>query len=296
MKKVLALALVFVMTALCLTGCGKTDATKNVIEMIKGIGEVTDESGDYLSEIEAAYKKLTEKEQKKVGNYSKYEKALEEYNEIYEFNFNVLTIKDAAMTTFSKENYSFEELITLGRELLDKYDAMSDKRKESVVDEISELEAAIGIIETYRKNAVACAASYCKAFLEVYKANNYEITDIGCICQIRNDTQYMFFALAAKNSSKEAKYYSQARFAEPNVYKAMINNPEIFFADKPVDDDSDALENRNFTLSVEEVMAEVNAGAEETTAAAAEETTAETAEETAAEELPAETSAETTEA
>lgn len=268
MKKFIALTLIFVLTVTCFTGCGKTDATKNVIEMIKSIGDVTDESGDFLDDIKEAYDALTEREQKKVSNYSRYEKAVEEYNEIVNFNTLVVTCVDAAVTDFSSDSISFDEIISTAEDLLSQYDKMSKKRKALVTPEIDELESAIETIEGYRSNAIKCAAVYCKAFLEVYAENNYEITDIGCICQLRDDTQYMFFALTAKNDKKEVNYYAQARFAQPNIYNAIVKNPEYFFATEPVDESSDALASRNITLSLEDVINEINNPTEETTAAA----------------------------
>ena len=252
MKKIIASLVLVCLVAVCFAGCAKTDAAKNVIAMIKTIG--TDTDGAYLDEIASAYDALNAKEKKQVGNYNKYEKAKSEYDEITAFNDDIAAVVDASTTSFSQSTVNFTELIERGYELLDEYEDMKKSRQESVVG-IDKVPAAIEVLEEYEDNAVNCAGAYCKAFLEINKDKNYEITDLGCIMQIREGKQYLFFALTYLDGEKEENVYSTARFGDPSVYTVLCERPDIFYVDEPVDETSDALANRNIELSLEEVLA-----------------------------------------
>lgn len=70
MKKWIALLL---MLALCLalTGCGKSEEVKNVEAMIKGLGEITEESLESVFEARKAYDALSDEDKEKVKNIDK---------------------------------------------------------------------------------------------------------------------------------------------------------------------------------------------------------------------------------
>jgi hypothetical protein len=66
---------------LLLTACQSADA-KEVQQKIASIGEVTEESGPLLEEIQGAYAKLDEKAQKSISNKKVLEQAIQEYDQL----------------------------------------------------------------------------------------------------------------------------------------------------------------------------------------------------------------------
>lgn len=81
MKKINALVLAVIL-CLSLSACGKSEAAKNVEAMIDALDEITIESIDAIRSAENAYDSLTEKEQKKVGNYKDLAAARVRYYEL----------------------------------------------------------------------------------------------------------------------------------------------------------------------------------------------------------------------
>ena len=78
MKKAISLLLALVM-CLSLCACGKSEAVKNVENLISGIGSVTISSSAAIKEAEEAYNALSDEEQTKVKNYSDLEKAKKDF-------------------------------------------------------------------------------------------------------------------------------------------------------------------------------------------------------------------------
>ena len=69
MKKIVALILALSMM-FALSGCGKSEAVKQVEELIGSIGKVSMDSNETILEARSAFDTLTDKEQKQVENYS----------------------------------------------------------------------------------------------------------------------------------------------------------------------------------------------------------------------------------
>lgn len=74
MKRICALVLALVMI-LSMCACEKSEAVKNVENLISGIGSVTISSFAKIQEAEEAYYALSDEEQTKVKNYKELEKA-----------------------------------------------------------------------------------------------------------------------------------------------------------------------------------------------------------------------------
>ena len=87
MKKVLALILALAMMFV-LCGCGKSEAAKQVEEMIDAIGEVAVDSGRAISDARNSYEQLSEKEQKQVSNLSVLEEAEDRYASLVEDHYD----------------------------------------------------------------------------------------------------------------------------------------------------------------------------------------------------------------
>ena len=67
MKKIISLILVLAL-CLSLTGCGKSEAVKNVESMIKSLGEISADSLEAVFAARKAYEELTDEEQETVKN------------------------------------------------------------------------------------------------------------------------------------------------------------------------------------------------------------------------------------
>lgn len=118
MKKVISLFLALVM-CLSLCACGKSEAVKNVEAMIDALMGATEYNVEEIEAIYAAFAELSEKEQKKVGNYDDFCKFSDAYyastlvGTWYPFAFMI----DALEESFSphyyivlNEDYTFESV------------------------------------------------------------------------------------------------------------------------------------------------------------------------------------------
>ena len=83
MKKILSIIVCSVLL-LSLVGCVKSDAAKNVDELIAGIGEVTLESEEKITSAEEAYEALTDKEKGQIENKNNLDEARNKYNVLLE--------------------------------------------------------------------------------------------------------------------------------------------------------------------------------------------------------------------
>lgn len=81
-RRILSIILAFVMIAVLLTGCGKSQAVKDVEAAISSIGEVTLDSDQSITNAEKLYDELSEKDVKAVENYSELTDAREKYNSL----------------------------------------------------------------------------------------------------------------------------------------------------------------------------------------------------------------------
>ena len=82
-SNVILLLLVIVLSLGSVTGCtamGPDEDTQAVIEQIDAIGTVTDDSGPAISQVEAAYRSLNDKQKEKVENYDTLAAARDDYD------------------------------------------------------------------------------------------------------------------------------------------------------------------------------------------------------------------------
>ena len=81
LKKSLVKVLLSLFICSSLWGCGKSNAVKNVEELIDGIGEVTADSEESIEEAEKAFNALSDKEKEQVENAAQLEQKKEEVKE-----------------------------------------------------------------------------------------------------------------------------------------------------------------------------------------------------------------------
>ena len=256
MKKIILAVFVIVLSAVLLTACGKTEATKQVEALIKAIGsDVGLESEEAINAALEAYDHLTDEEKDKVGNYKKLEKAKAEYDKLAGLNEYIAQMTDAAGTTFSKDDFDVSGLIGQYDEMVSVYEGLKDDEKAQIVG-YDQLEGAVAQLKDYDNAAQEAAAAYVKGFMEVFKDKGFTVTAVGCIKQIREDKEYHFFSLTYKDKEgNEHNAYSTARFVGANVINTIIARPDIFFAAEPATEDTDCLKYGNVTIDVEAAIA-----------------------------------------
>lgn len=263
MKKILLAAVICLLAALTLTACGgkKTEATKAVEAMIGDMGEITIDSADALGKIQEAYNALSAEEKERVKNYDKFEKALEtlkaekqRFASYDEMNAKIAEIVNAAGSTFSKDGTDYSKLIESGNAILEQYGKMSGEEK-SHIQMPDDFKSALETLGGYVSGTEAIATEYVKAFYTVYKDQKYEVTNIYCIKQIRNETQFHVFALTYKDAAgAEHTLYANARCSADTKAAAIAENADAFFAEKSVSDDFNAVTNGNVEINVENVL------------------------------------------
>lgn len=165
-------------------------------------------------------------------------------------------------TTTSKLNIDFENF----DELFNNAESAREEAGEGIAG--SDFEKNSDLLRAYRENAVECAKVYAKAFGELHK--NATIKKLGCIIQLIPSAQtgeyneYFLFAISYSEGGEDKNVYSTARYSDVSIYDGMIANPDMFFAAEPLNDSTNALENGNITIDLEELE---EAPAAETTAA-----------------------------
>ena len=249
MKKYVFASFMIALSCLLLASCGKTDATKRVISMIKDIGsDVGLDSDEAISMAQAAYDMLSDEEKAKVNNYNKLTDAADKYEKLVGLNDYISQAVNSADTTFSKDGFNVSGMLDQYDEMVSLYDSLSDSDKAQIQD-FDKLEAAMQQMQKYDDAAQEAAAAYAKGFMEVYKG--YTITAIGCIKQIRDEKEYHFFSLTYKDKEgNEHNAYSTARFVGSNVINTIIARPDLFFAEAPATEETDCLKNGNVTIDV----------------------------------------------
>lgn len=256
MKKIILAVFVIVLSAVLLTACGKTEATKQAEALIKAIGsDVGLQSEEAINAAQEAYDNLSDEEKDKVGNYKKLEKAKAEYDKLAGLNEYIAAMVDSAGTTFSKDGFDVSGLIGRYDEMVSVYEGLKDDEKAQIVG-YDQLEDAVAQLKDYDTAAQEAAAAYVMGFMEVYKGKGYTVTAVGCIKQIREDKEYHFFSLTYKDKEgNEHNAYSTARFVGANVINTIIARPDIFFAAEPATEDTDCLKYGNVTIDVEAAVA-----------------------------------------
>ena len=263
MKKILICCLVCLLAVLTLTSCKgkKTEATKAVEEMIKAIGTVTLDSEEQLNEIKKAYTALSADEKNRVKNYDDYQEAVNELKTIQtrfksydEMNATIQNVIDTAATSFSEDGVNYTDLIAAGQEILDRYEDMDKEAKENV-KVTDEFKTALETLKSIAGDTEAIAAEYVKAFYTVFADEKYEVTNIYCIKQVRDETQYNIFALTYKDAAgNETTLYANARCSNETKAATIAENKESFFAKSAVSDVFNAAENGNVPLDVDAVL------------------------------------------
>ena len=262
MKKILTMLLIFVLSLTLLAGCGKrTDAVKALEAQIDAIGEVTLDDADAVAAAQSAYAVLSEKEQKAVRNYDKLTEAADKlkalkakFKSYDEMNEAIDNILEAAESVFTSNDTDFSKLIEQGEAILEQYKDMDEDGK-AYVKANEALSEAIDALKAGVDRTTASAAEYVKAFNELYAEENYEVTAVYCIKQVRDETEYHIFALTYKDADgKETTVYANARCSANTTAGIIKENADAFFAAKPVSTDYNAAENGNVTLDLAAVM------------------------------------------
>lgn len=258
-KSIVSITLALVLTLSCavlFTGCGKTEATKNTIDLIKAIGNVDLNSADAINAANDAYTKLSEEERSKVSNYKKLEKAQETYNTVKGVNDDIAAVVNAAETTYSDETFKPSELVGKIDDIKSRYDDLKKYQKETI-ENYDKIDASVEKLNTYIDNAKKAAAKYLQAFTKTEKGAGATVTAVYCIKQIRNEgEEFHFMALTYKTADgTEKDVYSCARFTQDVSVDAIVERADTFYADAPVSDDSNAKTNGNVTLDLAEVQA-----------------------------------------
>lgn len=250
MKKIIALALSVLMILTLFAGCKKSEAAETVEALIKECPKsVTLDNAAAVEAAKEAYDALSDEDKELVGNAKKLEKAYEKYTELMDFKNSVDAILNAADTTFSKnDEFNISEFIGKYDELKETYGKMKEDEKAQFPD-FDKLEGAVEKLSAYTDAALDAAAAYVKAFKENYPGA--EITALGCIKQIRDEKEMHFFALSYKDKSgAEKNVYATARYENSEAYPTIMSRPDLFFADKPVDAEYDALANGNTVIDI----------------------------------------------
>lgn len=254
MKKTLSLLLAVLMITLVFASCKKNENAEVVKALIKECPKtVTLDNADALIAAHDAYESLSDEDKAAVGNYSKLEKLYDKYTELNDFGESVNAILKAAETSFSDEEFAVSGLIEKYDEMVETYGKMKKSEQEMFPD-FDKLADAVEKLKGYTDTALDAAAAYVKAFTQTYP--DCKITELGCIKQIREEKEYHFFALKYTDKAKiEHAAYSTARYVGAEAYPTILAHPELFFAEKPASESSDALANGNTVLDIDAALA-----------------------------------------
>ncbi len=123
MKKKISIFVVFLLICI-LPACGKNSAVKDVEKRISTIGEIDENSGDKIAEIEKYYEALTENQKDQVENYVELVQAREDYDNL------VLTDKIISeINEFIEVEYPTQHQVD---EIQSEYDQLSDEQKKKI--------------------------------------------------------------------------------------------------------------------------------------------------------------------
>ncbi len=262
MKKVFTVILVCILALTLFAGCGKrTDAVKAVEAQIEAIGEVSLDSESAISAAQSAFAALSDDEKKAVRNYDDLTEAADKlkalqtkFDSYDEMNAAIDSILEAADSTFSADDTDISKLIDQGEAILEQYKELDDEGKE-YVKVTDELNAAIDALKAGVDRTTESAAEYVKAFNNLNAEEDFEVTAVYCIRQVRNDTEYHIFALTYKDKDgAETTVYANARCSANTKAAVIEENADAFFAAKAVSEDYNAAENGNVTLDLAAVL------------------------------------------
>ncbi len=258
MKKFIPVLLVLLMMLTVFSSCSKSEAAKACEEKIKAIGDVDLTKITLIEEAEKAYAFLSAEDKGDVKNFDDLSKIREQYNSLKEFDERAEALCASFDRLFSEYGVSCESIIK-------EYEEM----KETVQTDDSTLKAQYESIfsaaeEKYQKylgvekNANTSAAAYIKGFLEVQKAagKTVTVTEIGCIAQINDETEYFLFALTYQEDGAEKKAYANARFAGTPPVASFTSKAENFYGDAPASEKTDALISSNVLIDTAAVLSE----------------------------------------
>ena len=125
MKKTLSLMLAFFL-CLSLCACGKSEAVKNVETLIKAIGEVSAESGEAITDAEAAYNALTDEEKEQVSGIGTLSAAKVDYAEALIASIGEVTLDSEPAILAAEEAYNI--LSDAEKEVVDNYTVLIDAK------------------------------------------------------------------------------------------------------------------------------------------------------------------------
>ena len=150
MKKTYRCGVLLLMMLLLLCGCGKSEETLAVEQIISDIGEVNSDSDAAISRAEDAYGKLPQKDKKNVENYSVLIDARNEYDRqkaaaVIELIDNIDINDNAALTKMDSAVAELEKLTDSQRALVSNADKLQNLREqfmtihiEPVINQIDE--------------------------------------------------------------------------------------------------------------------------------------------------------------
>lgn len=253
MKKKIIPALLLSLALLAFAGCAKTDAAKEVIELIKTVSaNVTKESGEELASVRHEYNLLSEKEKKQVNNLSRLEKAEALYESISTMNEDIAAILRESSASFSSAAFAPTAMLARAQEIKEDYKDLSDDAQ-AEIEGVESLDEAIEKLQACIDSAEKVAKVYAQAFLSLH--DKAEVTGVYCIQQIRDEGELCyFFALTYQEGGEEKRVYSNARFRESIAVSDIVSNAESAFAEKPAGDGYDAIANGNVTLDLKNVL------------------------------------------
>lgn len=128
MKKALSLILALV---LCLSMCACGSKVEPLIERIEALnGNVTLESGPFIEQAEAEYNALSEKDKSKVTNYAVLVSARVQFDELLSKITNVINQIDELPEQSAISAEDSDNIL----DVLDAYEALTDKEKEKVTN------------------------------------------------------------------------------------------------------------------------------------------------------------------
>lgn len=252
MKKIIITAALILSVLVILSSCGKSEAVKDCQKKIDAIGEVSLEKGSLIEEAESAFMLLPAEETADVKNAGVLTSAREEYDALKAFADKVEALSEKIDKAFVEYGIGYAEI-------MDEYNALKEsipeetKDKYAVIDTLTE---KLAEFDTMAEKAQKSAVSYVKGFLELNKDKEVEITEIGCIAQISEETTYCMFALKYTEGTEEKKVYSAARFANTPSVESMLDHAADFYKDAPASESTDALLKGNVVIDTPKVLSE----------------------------------------
>lgn len=247
MKKILVVLMCFFIAISCFSACIQSSAARAVQEKITAIGEVSLDKENLITEAEAAYTALSEKEKLSV-EFKTLELARKNLETLKDFNIkvqNVLGIYETALTEYG----------TAKSVIVDSYNALSAELSDCPENLRTEFEKIFepvrvknGEYEKIETDAAVSAKVYIDYFRGINTDKTITVTDIGCIAQVSEGTVYYLFAFTYTDGRNEETLYSTVRFAGTPAKESFKAFEKNFYADAPSSENADALTMGNIEI------------------------------------------------